>query len=260
MEREKEEQTANLIKVSLCNLLIENDPREAHMKDNSFTQTLIFHALYSYSSDDYHRLGIHKFIIKILEDTGVDLNYLNSRVDAFETEETPLILASGKGYFETVKAFIEHGADINMTDYGFSAIDTAVDEGHVNIVELLIKKDAEFRLHKLLKRAIKGNRIDIVDLLLRETLIEDDADLWIKDIQYAISCGHVEIANILYKQYRLLCTRDLWTRLRTWSHVVGRFMRLYRKVVEIRYAPGGAGYNASLENYENSRVKRARLE
>jgi ankyrin repeat protein len=55
---------------------------------------------------------------------------------------TPLHFACFNGYLPLAKLLIEHGADANVTDRnGATAFHTACQEGHLEIVGLLLKAE-----------------------------------------------------------------------------------------------------------------------
>jgi len=61
-------------------------------------------------------------------------------------DATPLAVAIVKGDLETVKKFIEYGADINQKSNGMTPLMIAARYNQVDIIKLLLDKGANFKL------------------------------------------------------------------------------------------------------------------
>ncbi len=72
------------------------------------------------------------------------LNAIASGGDVNATlDQTPLMIVSGLGHIELVQAFIGAGADINAsTRTGWTPLTYAVNEGHTDIIRLLLERGA----------------------------------------------------------------------------------------------------------------------
>jgi ankyrin repeat protein len=60
-------------------------------------------------------------------------------------ETTPLIVAISKGDIESVKKFIEYGADVNEKSNGMSPLMIAARYNNVEIIKILISKGAQLK-------------------------------------------------------------------------------------------------------------------
>lgn len=85
--------------------------------------------------------------------------------------ETPLIMASNLGNTKMVAMLLSKGGDPNVTNDGFSALQYAVEQGHIAIVRMLVDKGAEINKadpngYYPLHYAASHGRIEIVKYLL----------------------------------------------------------------------------------------------
>jgi ankyrin repeat protein len=69
-------------------------------------------------------------------------NFSNQKELVYNTN-TPLCNAIAKGDIETVKKFIEYGADVNQTQNGMTPLMTAARYNRVDILKYLLEKGAE---------------------------------------------------------------------------------------------------------------------
>ena len=69
-------------------------------------------------------------------------NFSNQKELVYKTN-TPLCNAIAKGDIETVKKFIEYGADVNQTQNGMTPLMTAARYNRVDILKYLLEKGAE---------------------------------------------------------------------------------------------------------------------
>ena len=75
------------------------------------------------------------------------LNAIESGGDVNATlDQTPLMIVSGLGYIQLVQAFIDANADVNAsTRTGWTPLTYAVNEGHADVIRLLIEHGANYR-------------------------------------------------------------------------------------------------------------------
>ena len=76
--------------------------------------------------------------VKELLSNGADVDSRNNPL-----ENTPLIYASFKGYYNIAKVLISNGADVNMMVNKKTTLNAAASKGHMQIVELLINNNAD---------------------------------------------------------------------------------------------------------------------
>ena len=82
------------------------------------------------------RANDEKSVMELLSN-GADVNSRNNPL-----QNTPLIYASFKGYYNIANLLISNGADVNMMVNKKTALNAAVTKGHTQIVELLINNNA----------------------------------------------------------------------------------------------------------------------
>ncbi|KAF8208245.1 ankyrin repeat-containing domain protein [Mycena galopus ATCC 62051] len=115
----------------------------------------------------------------------------------------PLTLCSQLGYTEAVCFLIQDGADPNIIDNHFTALQKACSNGHVDIVHILLESDAKVDVMALVNAHVHGYW-DIVQMLLQKgpTLT---VNAWITSaLTSASKNGHMKIVRILLA---------LWTNL-----------------------------------------------
>jgi ankyrin repeat protein len=99
-----------------------------------------------------------------------NLNVLNKIKVETIFNPTPLCAAIIKGDFETIKKFIEYGADVNEISEDMTPLMLAARYNKVEIVKFLLDKGASLdekneRGYTALKYAEMSKAIDVVDLL-----------------------------------------------------------------------------------------------
>ncbi|KAH9626748.1 hypothetical protein KSS87_022062 [Heliosperma pusillum] len=92
--------------------------------------------------------------------------------DEFKTDVTPLFLASHFGHLHLLRQLLNAGADVNQKLFRGYATTAAVREGHIDILEVLVKAGASQPAceQALLEASIHG-RAKFTELLMRSDLI-----------------------------------------------------------------------------------------
>ena len=96
-------------------------------------------------------------------------NFTNQKELVYNTN-TPLCNAIVKGDMETVKKFIEYGADVNETQNGMTPLMTAARYNKVEILKILVEKGAKVnakdeRGNNALKYATLSNATEAIAYL-----------------------------------------------------------------------------------------------
>jgi ankyrin repeat protein len=124
-------------------------------------------------------------------------------LDAGTDVQTPygqyaLIYAAENGFLELVKKILFAGADINDEDLLY----TASLNGRIDIVKYLLEygagKDFPEDIDNALEGAVKGERLNIVKLLLKNganPMANNE-----RAIRLAVEIGNLNIAHALYKR------------------------------------------------------------
>jgi ankyrin repeat protein len=107
-------------------------------------------------------------------DVNIVKKFLTSGVDVNEKGKfgvTALINSAQQGHKEVVELLIAKGADVNMTGNGVTALNAAARLGHKEVVELLIAKGADVNLKgnngwPPIARAAQWGRGQIIELLI----------------------------------------------------------------------------------------------
>jgi ankyrin repeat protein len=145
-------------------------------------------------------------MVKLFIDLGADVNISSDQID-----NTPIMIASVKGYVDIVRLLIENSnPDMTILNgYGGTALIPASEKGHVDVVRLLLEKSYVDVDHinkpgwtALLEAIILSNggktQQEIVKLLLAHGANKNIAD---KDnvtpIEHAKKMGYTEIVHIL---------------------------------------------------------------
>ena len=139
---------------------------------------LLMSAAYAGSNEDL-REAVKKGDVKKAEkllNGGADTNTRYTEKEApMCGGETPLIMASNLGYTKMVELLLSKGADPNVTNEGFSALQYAV-QGHIEIVRMLVEKGAEINKadpngYYPIHHAASHGSIEIVKYLLSKGAI-----------------------------------------------------------------------------------------
>jgi len=145
--------------------------------------------------------------------------------------EFTLIGAADNGMIQLMELLLTNGVPANLVSLkGYCGIDdtalhNAAEYGSTEAVQLLLRYGADLR-------PVKHDYND------------DDTIVYYTPLDLAVKNGHIETARVL----RMALLRS---RFRCYGRMIGRFIRLYHRVAEIRYRPGGPGYAESLEHFES---------
>lgn len=135
-------------------------------------------------------------------DIVIELINANACID-MNAGEAPITLASKNGHLNIVDILLKHNADVNPDDYYQTPLSAACGNGHSIIVQMLIKAGANVnpknKFQTPLTSACKRGNLAIV-----ETLIKAGADVNLKDVSktpLTISCqyGFLRIVRSLIK-------------------------------------------------------------
>ncbi|GFY68105.1 ankyrin-3 [Trichonephila inaurata madagascariensis] len=120
---------------------------------------------------------------------------------------TPLHVAADNGHLEVVKILIRSGADVNARTVSDSTpLHSAVQSGDEEIVECLLRHGAEVNASMLnlslpLSHAAEEGRVTIAKLLLRYGAVVDlDTDLGQTPLQFAAQNGHFDFVKLLLER------------------------------------------------------------
>ncbi len=99
--------------------------------------------------------------VAALLDKGADVNA------KFRYGATALFKAADIGNVEVVKVLLAHGADVKVKDtfYGASAMDWALNHKHVEVIRLLLEKDAE-NVGDVLMTGVREGNVPLVRIAL----------------------------------------------------------------------------------------------
>lgn len=140
----------------------------------------------------------HDKIIRILLDHGAGINAIGR-----DSYYTPLSIAVEGGFENAVEILLENGADVNAITAGPSALQTAVIEGHDEIVQSLIDYGADIHLRfddgtTILQLASRYGYEDIVHTLLSSgAKINARGGEYGSALQAAAANGHLNVVKYL---------------------------------------------------------------
>ncbi|KAG4434490.1 hypothetical protein IFR05_010033 [Cadophora sp. M221] len=142
----------------------------------------------------------HIDFVKLCLENGTDINANSSGVDDMWELESPLQIASSRGYRDIVQLLLAHGA--NATDYveQFSALSSAASNGHCEIIRDLLAAGS-IPVHNErwspLTRAVRNGQVRAVEVLL-----DSGVELWYKDraLSLAAEGGYGSLVKILFER------------------------------------------------------------
>ena len=103
--------------------------------------------------------------------------------------DTAMVSAARGGYLDIVKLIIEKGASISL-----EAMRSAVEGGYLDIVKLMIEKGADdFTISNALNNAAREGQINIVKYLFGKTANSSNSSV----MRYAIYGGHLDVVEYL---------------------------------------------------------------
>ncbi|XP_074640428.1 fibronectin type 3 and ankyrin repeat domains protein 1-like [Tubulanus polymorphus] len=161
-----------------------------------------------------HKAVIHRDIDgieKVLNTSDVNID-VNDK-----SGNSPLMVASQKGYLDVVNALIKRGADVNLQDEtGKTSLMLACYAGRLNIVEILRENQASYTIKDkngaiAIHSACDGQNLEVI-----KYLIDDGADVNARDTtsgwtplhRCAAIGGNKEVANLLIRKGAVIESKD----------------------------------------------------
>ncbi len=127
----------------------------------------------------------------------VDKKFINDSLK----DKTPLIIAVGNSYLETVKKLIENGANVNKyDDEGWSALTYAANNGDIEIAKILLENNVRIKDELLyaIKSPIIESRIDMMKLLIENRAnINYTDENGLNPLNIAVQNGDVQLTKFL---------------------------------------------------------------
>ncbi|KAH7311982.1 ankyrin repeat-containing domain protein [Rhexocercosporidium sp. MPI-PUGE-AT-0058] len=142
----------------------------------------------------------HTEFVKLCLVNGTDVNENASGAKGMWELESPLQIASSRGYRDIVQLLLAHGA--NATDYvdQFSSLTSAASQGHCEIIQdLLAAGSIPVRNEKWspLTSAVRNGQVRAVEVLL-----DSGVEFWYKDraLSLAAQGGYGTLVKILFER------------------------------------------------------------
>ena len=163
---------------------------------------------YSYRSEMELKLvaacmsGDDSLVLSLIN-SGVNVNCL---VKFGGREWSPLMMASDEGHTDIVKLLLQRGAQVDLqNNVGRTALMIASDEGHMNIAKLLMDHGAEVGRDQVLVAACKSGDDSLVLSLINSgvnvnCLVENFDDRLLSPLMMASAEGHTDIVKLLLQR------------------------------------------------------------
>jgi ankyrin repeat domain-containing protein 17 len=138
----------------------------------------------------------HEDVVQLLIEHGANVN-----TQTEETQETALTLACCGGFLEVAQYLVDHGADIELG--ASTPLMEAAQEGHIDIVEYLINKEAKIdavtnTMDSALTYACANGHTAIAELLMScGANVEHESEGGRTPLMKAVRAGHLETAQYL---------------------------------------------------------------
>ncbi|MDN3674326.1 ankyrin repeat domain-containing protein [Flavobacterium branchiarum] len=121
----------------------------------------------------YLGIALVAFVNVSLASNPVQNSFINSKTIVSDFDPAPLNTAIRKGDIETVKKFIEYGADVNTVSEDLTPLMTAARYNKAEIIKFLLTNGADSKIkndkgYTALKYAELSNATDAIALLKRD--------------------------------------------------------------------------------------------
>ena len=149
----------------------------------------------------------------------------NVNARGLQLDETPLSVASRRGYSEIARALLEHGADMGTRDNdNYSPLDRASQKGHVKVVQVLLEYGADVNSSDKDDCATALHRASgCGEVATARVLLDHGADPTARDnndrtpLHYAVEGNHAAVARVLLERGADTNPRD--SKIRTPLHL-----------------------------------------
>jgi uncharacterized protein len=129
----------------------------------------------------------------------------DTKIEYGESFETPLMKAAREGTDDIAKLLLERGAKVNMKDGdGSTALNDAVDRGHLSMVDLLLAAKADPNtvnkyMQSPLSNAIAAGNAEIAEALLKAKAKSELPGLALTPMMFAAFAGHGDLIRLLVR-------------------------------------------------------------
>jgi serine/threonine-protein phosphatase 6 regulatory ankyrin repeat subunit B len=119
-------------------------------------------------------------------------------------------LATLTGQIELAEFLLEKGADINMNAGSGTALRFAAENGHIDVVRLLLDNGAKDVQEQALSSAINNSQVNVVKLLLERGANANKKEFWTKFslLMKAARVGNAEIVKLLLEYGASVFVKD----------------------------------------------------
>jgi ankyrin repeat protein len=138
----------------------------------------------------------HADIVAILLEKGADPHATD-----IKTDRTPLMNAAYQGDQKSVNLLLDKGVNIDTANRtGWTALNSAADQGHIDIVQLLLERKADPNACSPLIKALNRNYSEVAQLLLKQHADPNQADAnGCTPLNMAAMKGHEDAVKQLLK-------------------------------------------------------------